>query len=605
MTRSLKATLPTLGTLTALSVGCAESPEASTPVPPPNIVLIQCDDLGWDDLGLHGNPLVDTPRLDALGRSSARFTDFTVNPVCAPSRATLLTGRHFLRTGVSHVHGGKDFLHLNERTLAEHFRAAGYATGMWGKWHSGVTEGYLPWQRGFDEAYMMRLYRHRATFGQLNGEDVEHDGWADTVMADYAIAFIRRHRDQPFFAYLPTMTPHSPHDAPEHWVDHYLEKGLSPELSRLWGMVSHLDEQIGRILDELEALGLSENTIVIFKSDNGPAIDGSTLSDEDRSLRKVSNLRGWKGDLYESGVRSPLFIRWPGKIAPREIERPTDLAELAPTLLDLAGITPVPGTPPMDGRSFRSLLQSVDKPDARLFFNYAHRGWLTSGPPYSLNGLPGEYRPLSRAERAALPFEEQSLSVRQGTHKLILNPNFRPEGAPPEIVLIDLATDPGETTDIGDLHPDIRDYLLAAMRAWWDQVREETHAFTAPTFHLRSGANTLPARAPSAVEGAVFNMVTSLRGWQQPGDRARYQLHAPSPGHATLTLRWRNDPPPGNRWILRIPETAASAETDGPTPVKLPLPSGPFLLEIELIETDGGNLPDLQAILLDFQPANP
>jgi arylsulfatase A-like enzyme len=522
---------------------------------PPNFLVIQCDDLGWDDLGLH-HPLVATPRIDALGRESLRFTQFTVNPVCAPSRATFLTGRHFLRTGVSHVHGGKDFLHPDERTLADHLRAAGYATGLWGKWHSGMAEGYFPWQRGFDEAYAADLYRHRTTRGQFNGTPVEHAGWADAVIADQAINFITRHRDRPWLAYLPTLTPHSPFDAPDEFIAPYRAHGdLSPALATLWGMVSHLDHQIGRVLDALDRLGLANNTVVLFFSDNGPAHEGSRLSDEDRRVRKVAGLRGWKGDLYENGVRSPLFIRWPGRLDPRVIDTPLDHVDLTPTLLDLAGAAPVPDALPLDGRSFLPLLtRHAVAPGATPpyhIFNYAHRGWLRSGPPYSLDGIPGEYRPVPADERATLSLAAQSLSVREGSLKLVLNPDYPDHDAPaPRVALYDLATDPGETTDVAEVRPADRDRLLAALTAWWGDVRREPHAFTPPTFTLVGPTPRLPANAPTTLHGAVFNTVVGLKGFARPGDAAHYRVRAPVAGRYRAALIWNPAPPAGANWLL-------------------------------------------------------
>ena len=136
----------------------------------PNIILILMDDMGWDDLSLHGNQIIETPNLDKFARESVQFQQFYVNPVCAPTRASLLTGRDYLRTGVSHVNGGKGYLNLEETTIAEIFSGAGYATGMWGKWHSGSADGYQPWERGFDEAYVVGSYSHENNFGKLNGK---------------------------------------------------------------------------------------------------------------------------------------------------------------------------------------------------------------------------------------------------------------------------------------------------------------------------------------------------------------------------------------------------------------------------------------------------
>ena len=163
--------------LIILITGCANHQK-------PNIILIQADDLGFCDLAIHGNTFAETPALDNLAKNGMQFSNFYVNSVCAPTRASLLTGRHFLRTGVSHVHGGKDFIHLEETLLPEALKENGYVTGMWGKWHSGKTAGYFPWQRGFDEAYMAQLYKHENSRGYLNGELVEHQKWASEVITD-------------------------------------------------------------------------------------------------------------------------------------------------------------------------------------------------------------------------------------------------------------------------------------------------------------------------------------------------------------------------------------------------------------------------------------
>jgi len=172
----------------------------------PNFILIQMDDLGWDDLSVHGNQIIETPTIDRLAGESVQFNQFYVNPVCAPTRASLLTGRDFLRTGVSHVNGGKEYLNPGETIIAEIFSEAGYVTGMWGKWHSGGTDGYLPGERGFEEVYKAKLYRHENNFGEFNGKEVQHGKWADEVLINYAIEFITENRDKPFFAYLPSMT---------------------------------------------------------------------------------------------------------------------------------------------------------------------------------------------------------------------------------------------------------------------------------------------------------------------------------------------------------------------------------------------------------------
>ena len=563
----------------------------------PSFLVIQCDDLGVGELGIN-NSLVHTPHLDALAAESVRFSDFTVNPVCAPSRATFLTGRHFLRTGVSHVHGGKDFLHLDERTLADHFRAAGYATGMWGKWHSGHTEGYFPWQRGFDEAWMCQLYRHREARGFFNGQPNETSKWADEGMADYAIDFLQRNRANPFFAYLPSMTPHSPHDAPARWVEFYTDQGHSEALAKLWGMVSYLDEQLGRVLATLDELNLSDSTVVVFMSDNGAAIDVRSLSDEDRDKRKIGGLRGWKGDLYENGVRSPLFIRWPGRLIPMDVTENTDSVDLAPTLLDMVGINPVPEALPMEGRSFFPRLLSQNQQEhIPTVINYAHRGWLTSGPPYSLDGLPNEYKPVTPEEKALLDFEKQSLSIRQGHFKLIINPDYQEHQEKGVRFLVDLQEDPGEQNNVADKFPERVKEMESALRDWWEKTKESPHGFASPVFHLRKGNNRIPTNAPSRVAGGVFNNVLELKGWSAPGDSATFRIASPQATEATLRIRWKGDEQADAQWTISIAGNEVPLLPDQDEPTLLALPGGEFDLEIKLASLpEGETLPPMRAL---------
>jgi arylsulfatase A-like enzyme len=329
--------------------------------------------LGWDDLSIHGNKIVETPHLDAFAHESKRFSQFYVNPVCAPTRSSLLTGRHFLKTGVSHVHGGKDFIHLDETIFAETFRNAGFATGMWGKWHSGKTPGYYPWERGFDEAYQAKLYDHKTNEGYLNGEHVKHAEWADEVIVNYAIDFIERNKNQPFLAYLSFLTCHAPLEAPDEFVEKYRQKGLSNNFATLYGMIEHMDFHIQRLLNSIERFNLTNNTIVIFMSDNGPAVINNLLTDDERDKRYVNEYKGHKGNIWENGVKSPLFVRWPGKIRPAVTTQLADITDVYATLLDLAAIK-LPGSHlTLDGISLAPvLLEDKNITEKEYVYNYAH-----------------------------------------------------------------------------------------------------------------------------------------------------------------------------------------------------------------------------------------
>ena len=201
----------------------------------PNILLITADDLGYDDLSIHQNPIVTTPNLDKLAQQSVQFSDFSVTPVCSTTRASLLTGRHFYKTGVSGVHGGRDYMSRSETLISQMLKQNGYNTGLWGKWHIGKSEGYYPWDRGFDEAYYAELYRHQNSFGFLNAKKVEHQKWVSEVVSDYAIDFMQKsqQQQQPFFAYVSFLAPHEPWLAPDKFVTPYLEQGARPGIANL------------------------------------------------------------------------------------------------------------------------------------------------------------------------------------------------------------------------------------------------------------------------------------------------------------------------------------------------------------------------------------
>jgi len=303
-----------------------------------NVVWIVAEDLS-PIIPSFGDSTVPTPNIDRLAKEGVIYRNFyTPSPVCAPTRASLLTGRHFLKTGVSHVHGGKDHLHLSEKTIGDIFREAGYATGIWGKWHSGTAEGYLPWQRGFDEAFMAQLYQHRNSIGSINGQAVRTGKWADDAICDYAFDFIQRNPDRPFVAYLSFLTCHSPLDAPEEIINRYESAGLSRNLSTLYAMIEHADRSLGIFFNRLEKLDIYDNTIIFFMSDNGPAIENGTLSDEDRRIRYVNHLTGHKGNIWENGIKSPLFVFQEGRFERSRVESLTDVTDILPTMMDLAGL---------------------------------------------------------------------------------------------------------------------------------------------------------------------------------------------------------------------------------------------------------------------------
>ena len=294
----------------------------------PNVILILTDDQGYGDLGSQGNPFIQTPHLDQFYTESVRLSDFHVDPVCTPTRAALLTGRYSIRTGAWRTGAGRAFLRRDEVTLADVFAAAGYRTGMFGKWHLGDNYPYRPHDRGFQEAVW---HRHGAigmsgdAWGndylddiyQRNGEREQFTGYCTDVFFDEAFKFMEVNRDRPFFVYLSTNAPHNPYIVPDQYSAPYRSKGLSAQLANFMGMVTNIDENVGRLLRKLKEWDLEDNTILIFMTDNG-ALGGIRMENGDSDgfplepwSRFGANLRGRKGSPYEGGHRVPFFLRWP------------------------------------------------------------------------------------------------------------------------------------------------------------------------------------------------------------------------------------------------------------------------------------------------------
>ncbi len=519
-----------MGCWFALLVGCAPPTPEITPKTP-NIILIMADDLGFDDLGIRNKDL-HTPHLDALYRQSVSFEQFYVNPVCAPSRASFLTGRDFIRTGVSHVHGGKDFIHLGETLLPEALKENGYATGMWGKWHSGHSTGYFPWERGFDEAYMADLYKHRESSGLWNGQAVQHEKWADEVLVDYALDFIARHKERPFFAFLPSLSPHSPVRAPERLIEQYQQRGFSKNLAALYAMITFMDEQIGRLLAYLEAEGLAENTVVIFLSDNGPQISSGFLTPEERQQRYVSGLKGHKGNIWENGVKSPLFVRWPAQLRAGERAQLADITDVYPTLVALAGGQYPSAQKPLDGQSLLPVLRQEPSTQEKYHFNWAHFGWAPSdAKPYHLDGAPGEYAPF---QQDTLQGEVQIMSIRNQRYKLLLNAQKTDEmpTAPAKWALFDILTDPGETTNLFAEQPEVANALQATLMARFEDARTDAHAFQMPVFVLDRATppSRVWAKAPVEQTEGLYNSALELTHWTAES-RASYALFVRRKGY--------------------------------------------------------------------------
>ena len=334
----------------------------------PNVVVFLTDDQGWGDLSMNGNANLSTPNVDSLARDGASFERFYVCPVCSPTRAEFLTGRHHVRSGVYSTSAGGERMDLDETTVAELFKQAGYSTGAFGKWHNGMQFPYHPLGRGFDYFYGFCSGHWGHYFDPLlerNGKPVRGKGFCVDDFTTEAMSFIERSADKgkPFFAYVPYNTPHSPMQVPDRWWNKFKNRKLEdmmrnrkPEkenrlhLLAALAMCENIDWNVGRLLRKLEELKVTEDTIVVFFHDNGP-----------NGTRWNGDMEGKKGSTEEGGTRSPLLIRWPKGIKPgTKVMEIASARDLLPTLTALAGISSRT-VKPLDGKSLKPLLSGEAK----------------------------------------------------------------------------------------------------------------------------------------------------------------------------------------------------------------------------------------------------
>ena len=515
-----------------------QTPETSTI---PNFLVILVDDQGFDDLGYYNPTYLKTPNIDQLAKESVRFTDFHNQPVCSPTRACLLTGRHFWRTGVTITQGGWDFVNLNEKHISDVLKENGYINGMWGKWHTGKMDGYLPWDRGFDEGYQAKLYQYENNTGRLNDKPVSHKKYSMEVIADYAINFIEKNKDRPFFAYLPMLTCHAKYVKIDPYFDKYKKMGVSDVMAKLYGTIEMMDLNLGRVFQKVKDLGLDENTIIMYMSDNGPNLTNGDepLSKEDWTIRNPSQMRGNKSTTWDNGVTSPCFIRWKGHFKPRDVDTLADVVDIFPTMLDFAGIKYENKKKPLDGLSLRPLLEEIKSKWPKRFTFCTTQEVKIKDKGTKWNPFPDNYRNL-------IEYEDQNIVVRDGRFKLIMNPRaktklpFTPE---PKLVnkfvLVDTDNDPKEETNVINEHPEVVREMKSAMKKWFDSVTKEENFGVRPVAligHKGKDSSVVLAYCPNRIGGKVVNKSHVLQNFTAKGDFAEYKLDVVKPGKWHITL---------------------------------------------------------------------
>jgi arylsulfatase A len=421
---------------------------------PPNLVIFLADDLGYGDLSCYGNRAYSTPRLDRMANEGARLTEFYAMPTCTPARAALLTGRYPVRSGLVRVLIPREHFGIpeSEITLAQALKPAGYQTACIGKWHLGDRPPYRPNQHGFDYFYgllysndmevlnlpRMRLYRNTEVI-----ESPVHQRTLTRRYTEEAKQFIAQNRERPFLLYLPYNMPHAPVSASPAFQG-------SSEYSRYGDAVKEIDWSVGEVLDCLKQLGLDQNTLTVFTSDNGPRLKSK------HPAGSAGGLRGGKSTTWEGGVRVPCIIRWPNRISPG-ITRPgiACLMDLFTTCVSLAG-APIPTDRAIDGANLVPFVQEGKMPPHSEFYYYY-----------------GPHLCAVRAERWKLHLMKRDY----GGGK---TPGSLEKCRPPE--LYDLESDPGETHEVGAEHPEIVETLTTLAEHFQDAVQ----VGQLPKSHFRS-----------------------------------------------------------------------------------------------------------------------
>lgn len=545
----------------------------------PNIVLIMTDDMGYGDLGVTGNPVIRTPNLDAMFKRSASMTTFYVSPVCAPTRASLMTGRYNYRTRCIDTYIGRAMMDPAEVTIAEILSEHGYATGIFGKWHLGDCYPMRPNDQGFAESLIHRgggigqpsdppggegKYTDPILF--RNGVAEQQTGYCTEVYYTGAMKFIQQSVDdkKPFFVYLPDNCPHGPfHDVPPNDLATYRELDLNnsafpqdkghklplradvDKRARIFAMITNVDRNVGRLQEELQSLGVADNTIVIFMVDNGP-----------NGRRYVGGFNGNKSTVWEGGIRSPFFVQWPARLkAGHSSDIPSAHIDVLPTLLDAAGIER-PENLKLDGRSMLPYLE---------------------GEPINTR----ERHLVIQAHRGDRPVRYHNFMIRNGRWKLVHPSGFGRESfeGKPKFQLFDVSVDPFELKNLAAANPNVVKEMKRQYDRWFDDVGSTRPDNYAPP-RIRAGTK---------FENPV---VLTRQDWRHTRGRP---WATDSMGHwlldataGTYTVRCRFEPSPqATAATLRVNgdettiELAAKATTCEFTDV--PLPGGNVKLEVELV----------------------
>lgn len=474
----------------------------------PNVIIVMTDDQGKGDLACEGNPYIKTPNIDAFYDKSVRFTNYHVSTTCAPTRGSLMSGRHCNRVNVFHTINGRSILFEDEVILPQIFAQNGYTNAMFGKWHLGDNYPFRPEDRGFHEVvrlggggigqgpdywgndYFDDTYWH-------NGVTQKYKGYCTDVFFSEALNFIEKNKDNPFFCYISTNAPHSPYNVPKKYIDMYPAekyKGIHPRALRFYGMITNIDDNFKKLEDKLEDLGIADNTILIFTTDNGTSAGRSTYN---------AGLKGGKGSQYDGGHRVPLYIRWPdGQLTGgKDIDQLVAHYDLLPTFVDLLGFDFNP-VKKLDGKSLKPLLVN-ENPDWENRILYMD----------------------TQREQNLIKYKKYT--VMDDNWRLVDGKN-----------LYDMRTDLAQENNVIKEYPEVASRLSVGYEKWWQSfVDEEVNQKYA---YIKVGSEKENPSRISAHDMIVGKYASS---WHQNGARVpeqssgRWKIEFVEDGEYTISLR--------------------------------------------------------------------
>lgn len=475
----------------------------------PNVIFIITDDQGYGDVGFHGNTIIKTPNIDALAAKSTELTNFHVGTTCAPSRAGLMTGRNSNRNNAWHTIGGCSILNEEEQTISEVFQENGYATAMFGKWHLGDNYPFRPHDRGFDTA----LYHGGGGVGQTpdywnndyfddtyfrNGIPEKFEGYCTDVWFNETIKYIEDQADKPFFAYLALNAPHGPFNVPQEYLDMYADANLTDTQKRFYGMISNVDDNIGKLFQYLETSGKLENTILVFTTDNGTAAGIGKKNGLTTGYN--ANLRGTKSSPYDGGHRVPFLIHWPkGNITSKNQKKSNVLVAHVDILPTFAALCKLEYTPKnyLDGTDVSPIFQSNTKLEDRML--------------------------VVDTQRLQWPKKDRNSCVMQGEWRLVNGDE-----------LYNIETDISQTENLSDKFPERVKNMQAFYDEWWKSTEQDMHYASIPLNTPNNENVLLTIHDLHSEDPIPWNQDLIRKGEQQP--KGYYLIEITEPGNYQFDL---------------------------------------------------------------------